>query len=139
MNDQTDSPQPPDLDLIQRVQRARMEHDQQATPSAAGGVYWIESKRQGDGPGPTARAGRFIVMTRADEVDALWVKIKQATEAGALGYKSKVATASRAARGSDRAVHILTYDADDAADVARVARALAALGVQPQEYRRVAD
>lgn len=139
MTDHPDSPQPPDLDLIQRVQRARMAHDREARPSEVGGVYWIEAGRQGDGPAPTSRAGRFVVMTSADEVDALWAKIRQATEAGALGYKSKVATASRTPNGSDRAIHVLTYDADDISDVRRVGQALAALDIQPQEYRRVSE
>ena len=139
MSDHPDTPQPPDLDLIERVQRARLQHDQQATPSTAGGVYWIEAKRQADGPAPTSRAGAFVILTTADEVDALWARIKQATEAGALGYKSKVATASRTPQRKDRAVHILTYDADDLADIVRVAQALTALGLQPQAYRRVAE
>ncbi len=129
----------PDLDLIQRVQRARMQHDQDATPSTAGGVYWIESKRRGDGPGPTSRAGAFVVVTSADQVDALWQRVKQATEAGLLGYKSKVATASRSSMSSDRALHVQTYDADDLADVNRVAKALNDLDIRSQEYRRAVE
>lgn len=139
MSDHPNSPQPPDMDLIQRVQRARMQHDRDATPSSVGGVYWIEARRQTDGPAPTVRAGQFVVATTIHEVDELWEKIKQATEAGKLGYKSKVATASRTPNSADRVILVLTYDADDSGDVTRVAGALAALGVQPQAYRRVAD
>ena len=119
----------PDMDLIERVQRARMIHDAQAAPSQVDGIYWIEAKRGGDGPGPTARAGYWLVLTDASQVDALWARIRAATEAGQLGYKSKVATASRSGRSDERRIHVLTYDADDAADVARVRAALTDLGI----------
>lgn len=137
MSDQKHVPQPPDLDLIRRVQEARVQHDATATPSTAGGVYWIEARRQPDGPAATARAGMFVIPTDVTVVDALWRTVKRATEAGELGYKSKVSTASRAGLRDDRMIHIMTYDADDMADVARIARALEALDIKPAEYRRV--
>lgn len=137
MSNRDSNGQPPDLDLIQRVQRARMAHDRDAVPSGVGGVYWIEIRRQTAGPGPTSRAGVFIVQTHAEAVDALWETVKQATEVGTLGYKSKVSTASRGGTGNDRVIHVLTYDADDMADVTRIARELEALGITPAEFRRV--
>jgi len=74
----------PNLDLIHRVQAARMQHDDTALPSRIGGVYWIEAKRRtGDERAPTSRAGQWVIPTTLSEVDALWLKIKQATEAGA--------------------------------------------------------
>lgn len=136
MSDRNTSPEPPDLDLIQRVQRARMAHDREATPSGVGGVYWIEARRQNDGPTATARAGMFVIPTDAQAADALWATVKHATESGELGYKSKVSTASRSGAGNDRVIHVMTYDADDMADVSRIARALEALDIQPAEYRR---
>lgn len=117
---------PPDLDLIGMVQRARMANDAEAQPSQVAAVYWIEAKRQTPGAAPTARAGYWLIRTTVREVDALWARVKAATEAGQLGYKSKVATASRA-NADERVIHILTYDAADAADVERVRAALAAL------------
>ncbi len=123
------SDDPPDMDLIERVQRARMAHDADATPSQVSGNYWIESKRKVDGPGPTPRAGHWLIVTSAAEADALWARIKAATESGLLGYKSKVTTASRSGRASEREIHVVTYDADDGADVARVRAALRDLGL----------
>ena len=120
----SDHPDPPDLDLIERVQRARMAHDRDATPSTVGGLA------------PTSRAGVFILQTDVAAIDALWARVRQATEAGTLGYKSKVSTASRSPQGQDRVIHVMTYDADDTADVARVGAALKALGLTPTEYRR---
>lgn len=124
-------PDSPNLDLIGMVQLGRMAHDAQTMPSKVGGVYWIEAKRQTDGPAPTPRAGQWVITTRLSEVDALWARVKAATEAGQLGYKSKVSTAPRA--GSidldSRVICVVTADADDLADVARVREALRALGI----------
>ena len=120
--------QKPNLNLINLVQQARMQHDADATPSQVSGVYWIEAKR----PTPsdvTPHTGYWRIQTTLDAVDALWAKIKAATEAGQLGYKSKVATASRDGQINSRVIHILTYDADDAADVERVRMVLEALGI----------
>lgn len=124
-------PEKPNLSLINLVQQARMQHDADALPSQVSGVYWIEAKRPADiaAPGPTPRAGYWRILTTLDAVDDLWAKIKAATEAGQLGYKSKVATASRDAQASSRVIHVLTYDSDDAADVERVRVALESIGV----------
>lgn len=87
--------EPPNLDLIRMVQAARMRHDADALPSQVGGVYWIEAKRKtGDDLALTPHAGQWVIATTLQEVDALWLTIKQATEEGKLGYKSKVSTAA---------------------------------------------
>ncbi len=124
-------PEKPNLNLINLVQQARMQHDADATPSQVHAAYWIEAKRPADAPatGLTPRAGYWRIQTTLDSVDALWAKIKTATEAGQLGYKSKVATASRDAHAHSRVIHVLTVDADDAADVERVRTALEQLGI----------
>ncbi len=131
-------PDKPNLDLIQMVQRARMAHDSQATPSEMTGVYWIESKPLSEGPPPTAHAGSWVIHTTADEVDRWWAKIKAATEAGELGYKSKVSTAPGKGQRhpQDRLIIVRTRDADDAADVARIESCLQAMGIQNLIYER---
>ncbi|MCC6803121.1 MAG: DUF1917 domain-containing protein [Anaerolineae bacterium] len=123
----------PDLDLIRRVQQARAELDAQAQPSRIAAVYWIEAKRQMAGSPPTPRAGHWLIQTTIQQVDAQWALVKAATEAGRLGYKSKVATAGRA-HPDERVIHVMTYDADDADDVARVGDALRALGFPDITY-----
>ena len=129
----------PDLDLIGMVQRARMAHDADAKPSQVTAVYWIEAKRQGSGAAPTPRAGSFTIHTTLAQVDEQWARIKAATEAGTLGYKAKVATASHSGSADERLIRVLTYDADDSADVARVRDALAALGFTNLTYSRNQD
>jgi hypothetical protein len=133
-------PDQPDLDLIGMVQHARMAHDAEAVPSQVAAVYWIEARREGAGAAPTPRAGRWVIPTTVREVDALWEQIRAATRAGKLGYKSKVSTAARdlGKDRDDRVIHVVTYDADDAADVARVRDALRDLGVSENiQYERM--
>lgn len=130
----------PNLDLISMVQQARMQHDAEANPNTVGGVYWIETKpTRGDVKAPTPRSGQWVIATDTDHVEAIWATVKAATEAGELGYKSKVATAPRSDRYArdSRLIAIRTYDADDTADVERVRAKLVALGITaPMTYNR---
>jgi hypothetical protein len=124
------------------VQRARRLHDDAAIPSQVPAVYWIEAASEVPVAPPTPRAGRWVILTNVDEVDNLWALIKQATKAGKLGYKSKVSTAARemGMDRNDRVIHVVTYDADDAADVERVRAALLELGVSSQiVYQRAGE
>lgn len=132
-------PEKPNLDLIQMVQQARMAHDRDATPSAVSAVYWIESKPLAPVPPPTPRAGEWVIETTVTNVDALWAKIKAATEAGQLGYKSKVSTspAKGQANTAARLIVVRTRDADESADVARVEAVLKALDIPPVRYERI--
>lgn len=129
-----DSHQPPDMDLIRRVQQARREHDAAAQPSQVGGVYWIEARdTSGSAPAPTPRTVQWCFETTVDRVDALWTQIKAATEAGKLGYKAKVATASRRSDDPDsRVMCVLVGDGGDRAEVERVREALAGLGIEAE-------
>jgi Basophilic leukemia-expressed protein Bles03 len=122
----------PDLDLINRVQTARMMHDQTARPSDYTAVYWIESKRKrGDYPALTSNAGEWRVKLSIENVDEVWEKIKRATKNGELGYKSKVSTrpAAKQAHPDERLLCIRTYNADDIEDVARVKTMLMNMGL----------
>lgn len=122
----------PNLDLIGMVQKARMLHDSTAQPSQIAAVYWIEAKPRADAAvkPPTPRTGQWVIETTVAVVDALWAAIKAATEAGELGYKSKVSTAPHAGKQSDqRMICVRTYDADDQADVERVRTTLERLGI----------
>ena len=123
-------PEKPNLDLINLVQQGRMAHDHQATPSQVSGVYWIEAKAPTDTPGPTPLAGAWQLLTTVDAVDTQWEKIKAVTEAGDLGYKSKVSTASRDGSSASRVIQVLVADSADQAEVDRVRAALDTLGIE---------
>jgi hypothetical protein len=128
---------PLNLDLIRMVQNARMMHDNETLPSKVSGVYWIECKRkEGDYPAITPRTGEWRIITTLAEVDAVWLKIKAATEAGDLGYKSKVSSISPDKDANHRLICVRTYDADDKEDVERVQQALRAIGIEALDYKR---
>ena len=121
-----------DLDLIQMVQEARMLHDQTARPSDYAAVYWIEAKREaGEYPAPTANAGEWRISVTVETVDEIWERVRRATVAGQLGYKSKVSTRPAAGQTDPdkRILCVRTYHAGDKADVERVKRALLAMGL----------
>ncbi|MBC7869967.1 MAG: DUF1917 domain-containing protein [Chitinophagaceae bacterium] len=121
---------PPNLDLIGMVQQARMQHDADVLPSQVNAVYWIESKPEQTTQQPTVRAGAFVLQTDIGGVDALWLKIRAATRAGKLGYKSKVSTASPSSDPNARIVRVLTYDSADSADIERIRAALDEIGLK---------
>ncbi len=128
------------LELIEMVQQARMLHDETARPSELSAVYWIEAKRKsGSYPAPTANAGEWRIRLRVDGLDAVWERVKAATVAGVLGYKSKVSTRPAAGQSDpeERLICVRTYDAADADDIERVKRALLVIGLSQVEY--VAD
>lgn len=117
-----------DQALINRVQQARRAHDAQVRPSQISGVYWIDAHAPQAVPGPTARAGAWVARVPLAQVDAFWQRIKAETEAGKLGYKARIATASRDAQPV-RLVHVMVADSADQALVARVHTALQALSL----------
>lgn len=133
----TEQPSDLNLDLIQKVQNARMLHDAAARPSALAAVYWIEAKpRHGEIRAPTATAGEWRISLTVAKVDSVWERVKALTVAGKLGYKSKVSTApaSGQADPDERLLCVRTYDARDANDVERVGRALRDIGLSGLEY-----
>jgi len=136
-------PGKPNLDLISMVQNARMMHDAEAQPSQVSAVYWIEVKSTAEHTlAPTPRAGEWRIPTTLDDVDALWEKIKSATAAGKLGYKSKVSTkpANHQTDVRARLICVRTANADDVADVQRVEAALRELGISgAMHYQRDTD
>lgn len=122
----------PNLDLINRVQNARMMHDQTARPSDYSAVYWIESKRkQGDYPALTPNAGEWRVTLTIKNVDEVWERVKIATENGELGYKSKVSTRPAAGQThpDERLLCVRTVNADDRDDVERIKKVLIHMGL----------
>jgi len=127
----TKKPEKPNLDLINMVQQARLQHDDEATPSNTASNYWLETKPDADNiRSPTTRAGQWTAEIDSSQVDTVWQAVKTATKAGKLGYKSKVSTSSRGQQNQNtRTLVILTYDADDLQDVNRIKQALNALDI----------
>lgn len=102
-------------------------------PSISIRQYWLEIERPaGDLPPETANVGKWIIFVDAWHVDVLWERICQATVAGQLGTRSKVATAKAnksASKKKPRAIMVYSYNADDVEDVMRIRSVLRELGI----------
>jgi hypothetical protein len=102
-------------------------------PSKVTDEYWLHAKpATGRGPLPTERSGKWLLFVPLLNIDAMWSRIKCATEQGTLGFASKVATAKpnpNATNSWVRLICVYTYDWTDKADVMRVRDELRTLGV----------
>ena len=80
------------------------------------------------------RSGKWLVFVSRENVDEVWEKIRNATEAGRLGTGSKVSTAKPSRLSSDPAkrTHVIcvyTRDWTNRNDVMRVREELRKLGI----------
>ncbi len=89
-------------------------------PSQVLDVYWLYAARQGsEYPDRTDNSGKWLLFVPLSQVDALWARIKLATEQGRLGGSSKVATARpnpNEANAETKVICVYTYDWTDEAD-----------------------
>lgn len=71
--------------------------------------------------------GKWMPFTAPERVEPVWAAIVEATEAGRLGWKSKVATDHKP--GKDVLICVYTKDWRDRRDVARLLSELRAMGI----------
>jgi len=103
-------------------------------PSEVVDNYWIYAERRDREAYPehSDRGGKWMLFIKNSEIDAWWMKIKAATEDGALGGSAKVATMKpnpNATSPDTRVICVYTYDVEDETDCTRVREALRILGV----------
>lgn len=104
-----------------------------ANPSEVKDAYWIFATRQkGKYPTSNKNSGKWLVFVSVDNVDAVWEKIKLATENGLLGGSSKASTAKanpNATNSNMKVICIYTYDYTDKDDVMRIREELRKIGI----------
>lgn len=102
-------------------------------PTKTTQMYWIVEDALSARPDAVddELAGKWLVFLPADEVDALWRRVRDATAAGELGISAKVSTAkpNPDARDDRCVVYVYTADWRDEPGVMRVREALRTLGV----------
>lgn len=95
--------------------------------------YWIEADRKvGEYPKPTRNSGKWLIFVPLRQLDAVWAKIRTATEDGHLGGRSKSGTKRPNPNAKDpnaRVVCVYTYDWTDKEDVMRIRANLRKLGI----------
>ncbi|NYT07316.1 MAG: DUF1917 domain-containing protein [Methanomicrobiales archaeon] len=101
-------------------------------PSMTTRMYWIVQ----DAPEVQADAiedelaGKWLIFLPPEEVDAAWVKVRNATRRNELGISAKVSTAkpNPDSRDNTKVIYVYTPDWRDEADVMRVRECLRELG-----------
>lgn len=102
-------------------------------PSEVVDNYWLYAERKtGDYPEAAENCRKWLVFVPEQRIDAVWAKIKLATEEGRLGDSAKVATARpnpNAANPDTKVICVYTYDWTDEEDVRRIRQELRNLGI----------
>lgn len=78
-------------------------------------------------------AGKWLIYIKNEEIDEVWLKVKEATKAGLLGIKSKAATSlynPHSNSQSEKVICVYTYNFEDKNDVYRVEIAIRDLGIK---------
>lgn len=124
---------------IKRYQQSLSISSGEKIPSLAERVYWIYAESTKKAKKPTKDSGKWLIFCPTDQIDAAWNQVKDATERGMLGGKSKVSTL-KGFRGKDFVICCYTYNWKDEEDVMRVREALRELGFEkPLPYKTDAD
>lgn len=101
-------------------------------PSRTTQMYWIVQDAPGSAPEAIEdeNAGKWLIFQEPDQVDAAWIKVRNATVAGELGISTKVSTAKPNPDSRDirKVIYVYTKDWADEADVMRVRERLKGLG-----------
>ena len=103
-----------------------------AIPTKTSQMYWIVVDAPGSLPEAIEDedAGKWLIFQEPEQVDAAWVKIRNATVAGELGISAKVSTAkpNPDSRDTRKVIYVYTKDWADEPDVMRVREKLRDLG-----------
>lgn len=101
-------------------------------PSRTLQTYWIVQDAPDSPPEAIEdeNAGKWLIFTEPENVDAAWKKVRDATVAGELGISTKVSTAkpNPDSRDTRKVIYVYTRDWADEADVMRVRKKLRDLG-----------
>jgi len=107
------------------------------SPSREATRPWIHAERKGEGPRNDAEAyaGKWLVFVPRARVDAVWERIRQATEEGRLGIAAKVSTSRPSGyRSTDHVICVYTRDCRDRTDVSDTLKGLRAIRVRGKLY-----
>lgn len=110
-------------------------------PSRTTRMYWIVQDSPFFSPEKfdDDKGGKWLIFTEKEEVDDLWVKIRDATTAGRLGISARVSTAKNNPKSrDDRAViYVNTADWENEDEVMQIRETLRELGIEQRiGYKR---
>ncbi|HJJ47075.1 MAG TPA: DUF1917 domain-containing protein [Methanocorpusculum sp.] len=113
-------------------------------PTRTRHTYWIQQAKPGVAYGACGadEAGKWLIFLLPEEIDAAWIKIRNATVEGRLGIGAKVSTAreNEDSRDGRKVIYVFTAKWDDEPDVMRVREELKMLGFKDRiGYKRNLD
>lgn len=119
-----------------------MERDERI-PSQVHDVLWIYANSEQDNYKiQRGRSGKWLIFEHKDEIDATWQKIKQATQNGIFGIKSKVATAKQNPKASNadfKVICVYTADFDHKEDINRIEESIRSIGIENKLIYKLND
>ena len=100
------------------------------SPSLVVDTAWLLAIREPGHFPNYGRAGKWMIFPTHPEVDALWLRVAEATREGRLGPLSKVSTAKPVKRPHkhEHVVQVYTDNKENQADISRVSDVLRTLG-----------
>ena len=124
---------------LKNYQQLLAEISQEKLPSKNKQVWWLYAESRRKKRQPTSDSGKWLIFAPPDQIDAAWEQIKDATEKGQLGKKSKVSTL-KGYKGKDHVICVYTYNWKDEKDVMKIRNTLRELGFEkPLSYKSDAD
>ena len=114
---------------IKNYQQSLAKSSGETIPTKSSRVWWIYAESKGKHKKPTKNSGKWLLFCPPEHIDAAWEQIKDATERGLLGAKSKVSTL-KGFRGKEYVICVYTYNWKDEEDVMKVREVLRDLGFE---------
>jgi len=114
---------------------------EEVLPTKTESVYWIIQDRPGYTPSPDEdeKAGKWLIFLEKAETDEMWVKVRNATIEGRLGFSTKVSTAKENPESRDErfVIYVYTPDWSNEEEVMNIREELRKLGVEQRiGYKR---
>lgn len=106
-------------------------------PSKETTLFWFYAEGKGEGcyeDGQTY-VGKWLVFVPHENVDAVWERIRNATEKAQLGISAKVSTSRPSGyKSTDHVICVYTYDFRDKVNVGETLKGLREIGITGKLY-----
>lgn len=114
---------------------------QEDAPSDCTASWWLYAESRRKYKKATKNSGKWLCFCPPEHIDAAWEQVKDATEQGLLGGRTKCSTHKGwKGKGNDYVICVYTYDYKDTTDVMRIREELRELGfTKPMPYKTDAD
>ena len=104
----------------------------QKLPMEVKDAYWVFAFREKGIYPKSVNPGKWLIFVSVKDIDAIWMKIRKATEDGLLGDSAKSSTAKdngMSRNKNSKVICVYTYDWKDKNDVFRIRSVLRELGI----------